>query len=99
MTERISPQLCTKRIIVHGKVQGVGFRYFTRDVGKILGLTGDARNLPDRTVEIIVEGNAEKIADFIEEVKRGPVLARVDHVDVEDIPARGGYHSFTIEGR
>ena len=99
MTEQIPPRLCTKRIIVQGRVQGVGFRYFTRDVGRILGLTGDARNLPDGTVEIVVEGNSEKIADFIEEVKRGPVCARVAHVNVEDIPARGDYHSFTIEGR
>ena len=97
-TEQIPPRLCAKRIIVQGRVQGVGFRYFTRDVGEILGLTGDARNLPDGTVEIVVEGNAGKVADFIEEVKRGPTRARVDHVDVKDIPIRGSYRSFTIEG-
>ena len=89
---------CAKQIIVHGRVQGVGFRYFVQHVGYSLGLTGDVCNCPDSTVEIIVEGDAEKIADFIKQVERGPSLARVQHVDVIDIPIKGTYGSFTIEG-
>ena len=88
-----------KRIIVHGRVQGVGFRYFVCKAGEQRGLTGDARNCSDGTVEIIVEGDAAKIVDFIREVERGPILSRVERVEITDIPARGAYDSFLMEGR
>jgi acylphosphatase len=87
-----------KHIIVHGKVQGVGFRYFVRHIGNRMGLAGDVRNCPDLTVEIVVEGDAGKIADFIEQVEKGPPLARVERVDVADIPMQGAGGSFSIEG-
>jgi acylphosphatase len=87
-----------KQIIVHGRVQGVGFRYFVQYAGNRLGLTGNVRNCPDSTVEIVVEGDAGKIADFIKEVEKGPSLARVQRVDVIDIPVQGAYDTFLIEG-
>jgi acylphosphatase len=87
-----------KNIIVYGRVQGVGFRYFVQYVGNRMGLTGDVRNCPDSTVEITVEGDARKIADFIKQVEIGPSLARVERVDVVDIPIQGTYGSFSIEG-
>jgi len=87
-----------KQIIVHGRVQGVGFRYFVQHVGNRIRLTGNVRNCPDLTVEIVVEGSLKKIADFIKEVEKGPALARVQRVDVMDIPVQGTYDSFKIEG-
>ena len=90
--------LTAKRIIVHGRVQGVGFRYFARRVGIRLGLTGDVRNCPDSTVEIIVEGPARKVAEFVREMERGPSLAQVQRVEVSDIPPKGCYSAFLIEG-
>jgi acylphosphatase len=87
-----------KSIIVHGRVQGVGFRYFVKHIGNRMGLMGDVRNCPDSTVEIVVEGDARKIADFIKQVEKGPSLARVERVNVVDIPIRGTYSSFSIEG-
>ena len=87
-----------KRIVVHGRVQGVGFRYFVQHAANRLGLTGNVRNCPDSTVEILVEGNPKKIIEFINEVERGPSLARVQRVDVADIPVDGTYGSFLIEG-
>jgi acylphosphatase len=89
---------CAKNIIVHGRVQGVGFRYFVRHIGNRMGLTGDVRNCPDSTVEITVEGDAREIADFIKQVEIGPARARVERVDVVDIPIQGTYGSFSIEG-
>jgi acylphosphatase len=89
---------CAKQIIVHGRVQGVGFRYHVKHVGSRLGLSGDVRNCPDSTVEIVVEGDARKIADFIRRVEQGPPLARVERVDVMEIPVKGTYGSFLIEG-
>lgn len=86
------------KIIVYGRVQGVGFRYFVQHVGTRLGLAGNVRNCPDSTVEIIVEGSAAKIAEFIKQVERGPSLARVQRMDIVDIGAQGTYGSFLIEG-
>ena len=90
--------VCAKQITVHGRVQGVGFRYFVEHVGNRMGLRGNVRNCPDSTVEIVVEGDAGKVADFIRQVEKGPSLARVQRVDIVDIPAIGSYSSFSIEG-
>ncbi len=87
-----------KLITVRGRVQGVGFRYFVQNEAARLGLTGNVRNCPDSTVEIVAEGNARAIADLIEQVKQGPRLARVERVDAVDIPVAGTYGSFSIEG-
>ena len=89
---------CAKLITVHGRVQGVGFRYYVQHVGNRMGLCGDVRNCPDSTVEIVVEGDARTIANFIKKVEQGPSLARVERVDVVDIPVKGTYGSFLIEG-
>ena len=87
-----------KHIIVHGRVQGVGFRFFVQQVGNRLGLVGNVRNCSDSTVEILVEGTERSIAEFIKQVEKGPSLAWVQRVDVVDIPAQGAYGSFSIEG-
>jgi acylphosphatase len=87
-----------KHIIVHGRVQGVGFRYFVQNTGRRLGLEGNVCNCPDSTVEIYVEGSARKIEEFIRQVEKGPAFARVERLDVHDTPATGSYGSFLIEG-
>lgn len=87
-----------RQIIVHGKVQGVGFRYFVQYVAKKLGLVGNVRNCPDQTVEILVEGNTRDVEKLVEQVKQGPPLSWVHRVDVVDIPIKGSYSSFLIEG-
>ena len=87
-----------RRIVVHGMVQGVGFRFFVRHIGKRLGLTGDVRNLPDASVEIVVEGNAGPMDEFIREVRRGPSMAHVDRLEIHEIAAGGKSPAFTIEG-
>jgi acylphosphatase len=90
--------VCAKHIIVHGRVQGVGFRYFVQHIGNRLGLVGNVRNCPDSTVEIVVEGDAKRIADLVKQVEKGPSMAWVRRVDVLDLPVQGTYGSFSIEG-
>jgi acylphosphatase len=87
-----------KQITVHGRVQGVGFRYFVQHVAQKLGLVGNVRNCPDLTVEILVEGDAADIKKLVEQVKQGPPLSWVQQVDVVDVPVKGSYSSFLIEG-
>ncbi len=90
--------VCAKKIKVYGRVQGVGFRYFVQHHGMRLALTGNVRNCPDSTVEIVVEGDEAKIAEFIKKVKHGPPLSWVQRTDVTHIPFQGTYGSFLIEG-
>jgi len=85
-------------IIVHGRVQGVGFRFFVQRTGTRLGLTGDVCNLPDGTVQIIAEGAPEVLAGFIREVKQGPPAAHVDRLEVHEVAVSGRYKSFMLEG-
>jgi acylphosphatase len=87
-----------KHMIVHGRVQGVGFRYFVQHAGNRLGVVGDVRNCPDSTVEIVVQGSEKQITEFIKQVEKGPALARVERVDVVDVPVQGTYNTFSIEG-
>ena len=87
-----------KHIIVYGRVQGVGFRFFVQRVGRRLGLLGAVRNCPDLTVEIVVEGEVGKVEEFIKEVQKGPPVARVERLDIQDIDPRGTYRAFMIEG-
>ena len=86
-----------KHIVVHGDVQGVGFRYFVQRVAVRLGIGGNVRNCPDSTVEIVAEGEPDRMVDFVREVRKGPRLGRVDRLEIEDIPPRGN-HAFLIEG-
>ena len=67
-------------LLISGKVQGVFFRDNTRKKAEELGLKGYAKNLEDGTVEVVAEGNEEKINDLITFIKNGPGIARVDEV-------------------
>ena len=80
--------LVGRRFLVSGRVQGVGFRYFTRDAAGREGLHGTVRNLDDGRVEIVAAGDAEAMARFERAIRRGPAGARVDDVLVE--PAAPG---------
>ena len=53
-------------IVVHGRVQGVGFRYFVQHIGDRIGLTGNVCNCADGTVEIVVEGAPGLVVEFLE---------------------------------
>jgi acylphosphatase len=72
------------RLLLSGRVQGVGFRFFVRRLGEELGLAGRVRNLPDGRVEIVAAGDGETLARFKEEVRVGPPGARVSRVEESD---------------
>lgn len=84
------------RVIVTGRVQGVGFRYYTEEKATRFVVTGFVRNLPDRTVEIEVEGAREEIDRFLAEVRIGPPGSRVDRLTTEPMNRRTGEKSFRI---
>jgi acylphosphatase len=73
-------------ITVSGRVQGVGYRYFTKDVADSLNIWGWVRNNPDGTVECEAQGEEEDLKEFIEKLKKGPPLSRVKNVVYNEIP-------------
>ena len=83
--------------LVHGRVQGVGYRMFAIRLAQTLGLSGHVRNLPDhRTVEVVAEGPREALETLLAQLRRGPYGARVDRVDTTWGPAQGGLGSFDV---
>jgi acylphosphatase len=85
-----------RRYLVSGRVQGVGFRYFTQDIANREGLNGQVRNLPDGRVEIVAEGDEESLVRLEAALWRGPSHARVEHVDVDSTIPSGRVTGFTI---
>ena len=73
-------------IIVNGKVQGVGFRYFTQIVAHTLNLTGWCENLMDGKVKIEIQGLEEDIHLFIAKIKIGNNFCKVDDIELINIP-------------
>ncbi len=72
------------RVLIRGKVQGVGFRYWIRGKAEKLGLAGWVRNLEDGKVEAVFEGEGDKVKKMVGECKEGPALSRVDKVEEMD---------------
>lgn len=82
---------------VRGRVQGVGFRWFTRaNALEIGGLTGFALNLDDGRVQVVAEGAREKCHGLLEWLRSGDTPGRVDGVTEIWGTARGGYETFAI---
>jgi acylphosphatase len=85
-----------RRFYINGRVQNVGFRYFTRDVAEREGVTGYVRNLPDGRVEAYVEGDLDAVTRVERAIRSGPAGARVDHVDADAVTPSGAYKSFRV---
>ncbi|MGO9409840.1 MAG: acylphosphatase [Spirochaetia bacterium] len=85
------------RALVHGRVQGVGFRWSAVREARSLGLSGLVANRPDGTVEVIAEGDPARLARLVNWLEKGPPGARVSSVDVEWLPWSGAYNGFGVD--
>lgn len=82
------PLVC-RHVLVSGRVQGVGFRWSTREAAQRLGLAGWVRNTPDDKVEVWIEGEATAVGAMLAWLRRGPSAAHVTDVEVGERAASG----------
>jgi acylphosphatase len=95
-TARAGSEKMRAHIYISGRVQGVYFRRNTVNQALQLGLKGWVRNLADRRVETVVEGNEENIKEFIRWCHKGPPLAIVRGVEVSKQRPRGEFQTFRV---
>lgn len=89
MTERI-------HLIVKGNVQGVLFRNFVKKTAKFLGLNGWVRNTPQGNVEVVAEGERDKLVQLAEKCIRGPIMAKVENIKIDWEKPTGIFKDFEV---
>lgn len=72
--------MLTKQFFIYGRVQGVGFRYFTWREAEKLGLRGFVRNREDGSVEVVAQGSEVQLAQLAQWLQKGPRTAKVERV-------------------
>ena len=82
--------------VVYGRVQGVGFRYFTQERAVFLGLTGWVRNRWNGTVELVAEGPGADLETFLKAIQRGPRAGTTQNVNVDWLENTGEFSAFRI---
>lgn len=87
-----------RRFLISGRVQGVGFRWFTCDAAARDGVTGWVRNLPDGRVEAWAEGEADAVTRVERAMRQGPRGAQVDLVTVDHEDPTGAFNDFSVRG-
>ena len=87
---------CRKHVFLSGRVQGVSFRASIRSKAKQLNINGWVKNLRDGRVEAVFSGNTEDVEQMIDYVKKGPRLARVNKVELDEEEYKDEFNSFQI---
>ena len=88
--------MATWEMIVRGRVQGVGFRWFVKRLALELGVCGYVRNLPDSTVFIIAQASQPVLLSFVDQIKLGSHRSTVLNVDVSPLEHASEYYGFEI---
>ena len=86
-----------RKYVIIGRVQGVGFRFFTENWANRLGLSGYVKNCADGTVEAYAVGDAVALEEFKIRLAEGPRSARVDQVQEFEEQVQGSYRRFVVE--
>lgn len=82
MPDQPAAEPIARRVVVSGRVQGVGFRFSAQDHAKSIGCLGWVRNLPDGDVEVWAEGPADVVEAMISWLREGPAWARVEDLQI-----------------
>ena len=91
------PDVQTRRYLISGRVQGVGFRWFVEREAALIGITGWVRNCENGDVEVMATGTSEQHSTLRRKLQDGPRAARVDRVHESVAPLLES-PSFRIEG-
>src|SRR5690606_15125524 len=87
-----------RRVIFEGRVQGVGFRYTTKDLARGFEVCGWVKNLTDGTVELQVSGERDEVEAFLKEIaEESPLAHHIQGMHGQNIPPLAGVKGFTIE--
>jgi acylphosphatase len=86
-----------KKFTIEGIVQGVGFRYFTYQHAKKIGVYGYVKNLINGNVEVYAIGSEEQLLILKEKLTSGPNFSRVENVRIEDMQVNNNYKTFEIK--
>jgi acylphosphatase len=84
------------RFFIDGRVQGVGFRWFTKKAADALGLQGFVRNLPDGRVEAVAVGDESQLREFRLKINQGPSYSLVSSVVESRVSGETNFSSFEI---
>lgn len=84
------------KFIISGRVQGVGFRWFTKQAADEIGVLGYVRNMYDGRVETVASGDRRELATFRKRISEGPRFSSVSHVEELELAEPGNYSSFEI---
>jgi len=85
----------TMQLKVIGRVQGVGFRFYTNKKAQEHGIKGFVQNKPDGSVYIEAQAEEKNLNTFVDWVKKGPAWARVREVKISEVPSKE-FHQFEI---
>lgn len=88
--------MITIHILVYGRVQRVGFRFFTMMNARSLGICGFVQNLPDKTVEVVAQGEKDKLDLLIIKCKKGNIFSKVDKIEIERMKTKFIFQDFKI---
>lgn len=96
MKENSANEKIRLHILIDGRVQGVGFRFFTRRQTSTSGITGYVKNLANGKVEVVAEGKESELEKFARKLKTGPSMARVTDIKISRKKYRGDFKSFSV---
>lgn len=84
------------RVYISGLVQGVFFRHHTNKMAQKFGVVGWVRNLPDSRVEVLVEGEPERVSNLINWLRKGPPMGKVNDIQIISEEPTGEFNDFEI---
>ena len=83
-------------ILISGRVQGVGFRWFAEQRASELAVSGYVRNLPEGDVEVVAQADEQTLESFCRELREGPRFARVEELSMKPVPVDASLQGFGV---
>lgn len=86
-------------LIISGEVQGVSFRYYTKEHADNLGVKGYVRNLPEGKLGVVIEGEKDAVNKLVEWCKKGPSSANVNNIEIKEEKPTNEFKQFEVRTR